>query len=222
MITQRRFATVLTISIIMLVVFINIFYIGYNKTLNIKVHNLTQQLEDIKTKNNIINSNLISIINSQSEKIKQLNLEKEEMSKQAAKLENTIKQMSASGKKPQNYKISEQVSRGGFDRYKGKLKYVGEWIGTCYTPCKQECGNNKGITASGNPVTPGKTIAVDTKYWKLGTKFYVEGIGECIGMDCGGGIKGKNRFDWCILDRKMALNLGKFKVKVYLIEEDTN
>jgi 3D (Asp-Asp-Asp) domain-containing protein len=38
-------------------------------------------------------------------------------------------------------------------------------------------------------------IAADPRYWKAGTRIYIEGIGVCRVRDTGGAIKGRNRFD---------------------------
>lgn len=142
-----------------------------------------------------------------------------ELSKQSAALENTVKKFSyATGTRPQNWRIPQEVSRGSYDRQRNNMEYVGEWLGTYYAPNPKECGNNKGLTASGLPVEPGRTIAVDPKYWKLGTKFYIEGIGEVQAIDTGSAIKGRNRFDFCVLDTKLS-GAGNFKAKVYVIKE---
>lgn len=149
-------------------------------------------------------------------KINTLVSKNQEQSKQAAALENTIKKFAyATGERPQNYIIPKTVSRGSYDRY--EKTYVGVWLGTYYAPNPKECGNNKGITASGRPVEPGKTIAVDPKYWKLGTRFYIEGIGEVLATDTGSAIKGRERFDYCVFDTKLS-GAGNFKAKVWVIK----
>jgi 3D (Asp-Asp-Asp) domain-containing protein len=135
---------------------------------------------------------------------------------ECANLENTIREFASVGKKPQNYKIADRVSRGSFDRLYDNLEYVGEWLGTYYAPTKEECGNNKGLTASGIPVTAGHTIAVDKRYWKLGTLFYLEGYGICEAIDTGSAIKGKNRLDYCVFSEDIS-HSGNFMVNVWLI-----
>lgn len=142
-----------------------------------------------------------------------------ELTVQSAELENTIKLFATSGKRPENYNVPEKISRGSYSIYRDKLKYVGEWEGTCYTPSPDECNNSKGITYSGKPVEPGRTIAVDPKYWELGTKFYIEGIGEVVATDIGSAVKGEKRFDWCLFDKTLAFTKGRFSAKVFLIED---
>lgn len=158
----------------------------------------------------------VSQIKEENQKFK---TENKELSDENANLENTIKSLCSTGTKPQNYRLPETVSRGSFVENRGNLEYVGVWTGTFYTPSADECSNNKGITASGRPVQPGKTIAVDPKYWKLGTRFYIEGIGEVVADDTGSKVKGRNRFDLCILDKETALKAGVVKRKVYLIKD---
>lgn len=136
---------------------------------------------------------------------------------QNIKLQNFIKEAAKAGVKPQNYGTSEIVT-DAVDY--SKLEYLGEFEGTAYTPTKEECGNDLGITASGKPIIPGVSVAVDTNYWKMGTKFYIEGLGYVVAMDTGGAIKGKYRFDYAVFDRDYAKQLGRRKYKVYLVKEE--
>jgi 3D (Asp-Asp-Asp) domain-containing protein len=96
---------------------------------------------------------------------------------------------------------------------------VGDWKVTYYTPSKKECGNTEGIGASGKQVIPGYSIAIDPKYWKYGTMFYVEGLGIVRADDAGSAIKGKNRLDYCILNSEIADRLGAETRKVWLLKE---
>jgi 3D (Asp-Asp-Asp) domain-containing protein len=132
------------------------------------------------------------------------------------RLQNTIKEWAALGVKPQNYIISEKVNRGDYER--SKREYVGKWLGTYYTPTVEECGNSKGIGSNGKPVSPGYTIACDIAHWKYNTKFFIEGIGIVTCGDTGSAIKGRNRFDLCVFDKKIS-HSGSFKAKVWRIIE---
>ncbi|MBQ9267019.1 MAG: hypothetical protein IJ217_01885 [Clostridia bacterium] len=133
------------------------------------------------------------------------------------KLQQSLKTAADVGIKPQNYGQAEEVT-SPVDY--SKLEYVGEFEGTAYTPSVEECSNNLGYTASGKPIIAGVSIAVDTKYWKLGTKFYVEGLGYVVAMDTGNAVKGKYRFDYAVFDKSYALKLGRQKWNVYLVKED--
>ena len=141
----------------------------------------------------------------------------EKLIKENINLQNTLLKAAASGITPQNYTIPED-SDSAVDY--SKLEYVGEFEGTAYTPSPEECSNSLGYTASGKPIVPGVSIAVDSKYWKLGTKFYIEGLGYVVAMDTGSAVKGKYRFDYAVFDRSFALKLGRQKWKVYLVTED--
>lgn len=131
-----------------------------------------------------------------------------------AALRETIKKMS--------YK--ENVSRHGtFLRDVTRLEDMelvqdlGEWRISYYTPTKEECGSNSGITANGEPVIAGYTCAADTSVWPFGTEFYVEGWGLVKVADRGGAIKGEKRMDICLNDRNHAFSLGIDYRKVWLV-----
>ena len=131
------------------------------------------------------------------------------------RLQDSLKMAASVGIQPQNYNIAEEAD-SAVDY--SKLSYIGEFEGTAYTPSADECSNNLGLTASGKPIVPGVSIAVDTKYWKLGTEFYIEGLGYVTAMDTGNAVKGKYRFDYAVFDKSFAMLLGRRKWKVYLVE----
>ena len=129
-------------------------------------------------------------------------------------LQNSLKLAAEAGIKPQNYTRPPVVtSRSGFDRW----EYLGKFEGTAYTPSREECGNNKGITYSGEPVVPGVSIAVDIRYWPIGTVFYIKGLGYVTAMDTGSKVGGKNRFDFAVFDKRFAFALGRQEWDVYLV-----
>ena len=140
----------------------------------------------------------------------------ERLIKENINLQNTLLKAASTGIKPQNYTIPED-SEVAVDY--DKLTYVGEFQGTAYTPSPDECSNSLGYTASGKAIVPGVSIAVDTHYWKLGTKFYIEGLGYVVAMDTGSAVKGKYRFDYAVFDKSFALKLGRQKWQVYLVNE---
>lgn len=152
----------------------------------------------------------------------------EELAYQAGSLEKTVKATLSTGKKkPQKYELPPSIStssydaalRDGADLTEDGMTYEGVWTMTVYTASVEECGSDKGITASGRPVVPGYSIAIDNHYWKFGTKFYIEGIGIVEANDTGGAIKGKNRLDLCIMNKDLAPAFGRSQVKVWLINE---
>ena len=81
-------------------------------------------------------------------------------------------------------------------------------VGMCYS------GDPK-VTASGQPTKPGITVAAP-KHIPFGTWLYIEGIGFRKVEDRGGRIK-KNKIDICFQTRKEAMEWGRRKVKVYII-----
>lgn len=88
---------------------------------------------------------------------------------------------------------------------------------TAYTATCEGCS---GITSTGinlieNP--DAKVISVDPTVIPLGTKVYVEGYGEAIAGDTGGGIKG-NRIDIFIPDKQDAIDYGVQTVKVKILD----
>ncbi len=130
------------------------------------------------------------------------------------RLQDTLKMAAAVGITPVNYDEAEKAD--SVVDY-SKLEYVGEFEGTAYTPSPDECSNNLGYTASGKPIVAGVSIAVDTNYWKLGTEFYIEGLGYVVAMDTGSAVKGKYRFDYAVFDKDFARKLGRRDWKVYKV-----
>ena len=84
-----------------------------------------------------------------------------------------------------------------------------------YCPCKKCCGKTNGITASGTVATEGRTVAADLPF---GTKIYIDGVGERIVEDRGGGI-GTGKIDIFMSDHNSALQFGVRKLDVYEVME---
>ncbi|QCR33855.1 3D domain-containing protein [Lysinibacillus sp. SGAir0095] len=88
---------------------------------------------------------------------------------------------------------------------------------TAYTASCEGCS---GITSTGinlleNP--DAKVISVDPTVIPLGSKVYVEGYGEAIAGDTGGGIKG-NKIDVFIASKEDAINFGVKQLKVKILD----
>lgn len=144
----------------------------------------------------------------------QLELSKNELTEDNLELQKSLKKAASAGVKPQSYKIYE----GDSLETNKKGRYLGKFLGTAYTPSAEECGNNKGITSSGRPIIPGVSIAIDNNHWPFGTIFYIKGLGYTVAMDTGSAIKGKKRFDFAVLDKKFAYELGQQYYDVYLVK----
>lgn len=147
-------------------------------------------------------------------KLNELQSENEKLKEDNLFLQNSVKIAASKGTRPKNYRLASEItSRSGVLRGKS----LGYFSITAYTPTKDECGSDRGITASGQPIIPGVTVAVDTRYWPIGTVFYIKGLGYVVAMDTGGAIKGRNRMDFAVLDREFAKRIGRKKFEVYLI-----
>ncbi len=102
---------------------------------------------------------------------------------------------------------------------KTKKKLLGEFDLTFYCPCSKCNGEWTGQpTASGAEMTTGTTIAVDPRVIPLGTKVYIEGIGERVAQDTGSAIKG-NKVDVLMDTHSECLELGRqYDKKIWIIE----
>ena len=116
-----------------------------------------------------------------------------------------------------------------FDLYeppKEELVYIGTFSNTFYCPCYRCNGNSHGITASGEPLTPYLSVAVDKRVIPLGTKLYIEFEnstskslnGYYMAHDTGGAVRG-NKIDICVGSHSEAYKYGVGKCKVYIVKE---
>ncbi|NMB46945.1 MAG: DUF348 domain-containing protein [Firmicutes bacterium] len=102
---------------------------------------------------------------------------------------------------------------------RGPVRYreVKDMTATAYYPGPESTGEwADGFTATG--VRAGFGIAaVDPKVIPLGTRLYVPGYGHALAADVGGAIKG-NRIDLCFETYQEAIQYGRRKVKVYIVD----
>jgi 3D (Asp-Asp-Asp) domain-containing protein len=87
---------------------------------------------------------------------------------------------------------------------------------SAYTASADECGNSKGITASGFKVKENRTIACPQKF-PFGLKIEIEGIGTLTCEDRGGAIKG-NKIDIYMLTKKEAKEFGRQNLMAQVVE----
>lgn len=78
---------------------------------------------------------------------------------------------------------------------------------SAYTASADECGNDKGVTASGLLVKKAQTLACPPEF-PFGAKVSIEGIGVLRCEDRGGAIKG-NKFDIYMETKKEAFAFGR-------------
>lgn len=77
-----------------------------------------------------------------------------------------------------------------------------------------------GITASGKKVKPG-TLAADTRYYPMGTVFYLPGYGYGVVEDRGGDIKGRHRLDLFFNSHQEGRNWGRQKIEAVVFPPGT-
>ncbi len=188
-----------------------------NQSLTTNSNNYKSQTDELSKLNNVLKEQNEQV-KKQLEELKKQNQRLEATRRELAddnlQLQKSLKKAASVGVKPQSYKIYS----GDNLETNTKGKYLGKFLGTAYTPCAEECGNNKGITSSGQPIVPGVSVAIDNTHWPYGTIFYIKGLGYTIAMDTGSAIKGKNRFDFAVLDKKFAYELGQQYYDVYLVK----
>lgn len=96
------------------------------------------------------------------------------------------------------------------------MRYLGRYKITGYDTCAKCCGKTDGVTASGTQATVGRTCAA-SKDLPFGTRLYIEGIGERIVEDRGGGVKG-DHIDVLCEDHPACYAITGY-YEVYIIEE---
>jgi len=102
-----------------------------------------------------------------------------------------------------------------------QLGYCGPdtFIVTAYLPIDEYEHRFHGITYSGVPAVPYRSLAVDPNVVPLGTWVYIEGLGWWRSEDTGNLIKG-NRLDICVTTRDEALQWGMQKRRVWYLMLD--
>ena len=97
------------------------------------------------------------------------------------------------------------------------VQYLGKYKLTAYCGCRSCSGKWGTRTASGKKAKQGRTIAVDRRKIKLGTKVKINGK-TYVAEDVGGGVKGKH-IDVYFSSHKQTKKFGKKTgVKVYKIK----
>lgn len=155
-------------------------------------------------------------------KLDRLEAEVAALLKENEQLRNTVKTAARAGVKVPSRGLPSRGSLGrDADRCFGWRQgtYVGQWVCTAYNPVAWQCDSTPEITATGNRVQPGYTAAIDPRYWRFGTRFYVAGLGEVIADDTGAKVKGRERIDICVQDIAFAKQLGKWVADVWVLDE---
>ena len=79
-----------------------------------------------------------------------------------------------------------------------------------------QLGQAEPITATGTTARAGRTVAVDPKVIPLGSRIFIEGLGERIAEDVGGGVKG-NHIDVYLGTVPQAFRFGVQRGRVSVI-----
>lgn len=79
-----------------------------------------------------------------------------------------------------------------------------------------QLGPGPAVTATGTAARHGRTVAVDPRVIPLGSRIYIEGVGERIAEDVGGGVKG-NHIDVYLATVPQAQHFGVRRATVSLI-----
>lgn len=96
------------------------------------------------------------------------------------------------------------------------MRYLGQFKITGYDTCSRCCGKTDGVTASGTQATVGRTCAAG-KDLPFGTRLYIEGIGERIVEDRGGGVNGEH-IDVLCQDHAQCYEITGW-YEVWIVEE---
>ena len=100
-----------------------------------------------------------------------------------------------------------------------KKTYLGRFYITHYCPCSRCCGVGGGkVTASGTRPTAGRTVGVNPRLIKYGTKLKVGKRKGYVAEDTGGGIGWKHLDIFCNSHQE-ALNAGVSYQNVWAITE---
>ena len=97
-----------------------------------------------------------------------------------------------------------------------KVKCLGTYKITAYCGCRSCSGKWGNRTASGRRAKQGRTISVDRRKIKLGTKVKIGGK-TYIAEDVGGNVKGKH-IDMYFSSHSQVKKFGKKYRKVYVVK----
>lgn len=106
----------------------------------------------------------------------------------------------------------------------GTIEDAGTWYCTAYC-CERRkhiCGTGSGITASGDPVEAFVSCALSKsslRKYPFGTHIYIEGVGERVVMDTGGGVR-HNQIDCAVDTHYNAVHWsGQGEHRVWVLKE---
>ena len=127
---------------------------------------------------------------------------------------NNLRKEMVQRKQEEAQRAAEEAARKA-EEQKSNLVSLGTFTITHYCPCSICNGGYTG-TATGAPLTPGETIAVDPSVIPYWSHVMINGH-EYIAEDCGGHIKG-HHIDLLVGDHSTALAKGTIKAEVFLVK----
>ncbi|WP_242856171.1 hypothetical protein [Ruminiclostridium josui] len=113
-----------------------------NQELTANTNNYKSQSDELSKLNNDLkkqNEEIKKQLEELKKQNQQLEAAKRELADDNLQLQKSLKKAAAVGVKPQSYKIFS----GDIPENISNRKYLGKFLGTAYTPCAEECGNNK-------------------------------------------------------------------------------
>ena len=181
-----------------------------NKKLSGKIH--SQRIELFEKNNQLMKSE--QYIEELKSKNDQLESDKKDINSKLSEKEKEVKKLH---KKIDSLKkeVSPTVSSVGDTKQTGKS--LGKYTVTAYTNFVESTGKSPGdpafgITASGKKTVEGVTLSCP-KNMKFGTKLYIEDVGVRECMDTGSAIVGKS-LDLFIADLNRAQEFGRQRLEV--------
>lgn len=105
----------------------------------------------------------------------------------------------------------------------GKVKLEDAGVFFCTAYCTEQyqhiCGEGHGITASGQPIQVGVTVAADQTIFPYGTVLYIDGVGIRVVQDKGAGVQGAH-LDVAVDTHENALTWSGYgEHRVWIIRE---
>lgn len=105
----------------------------------------------------------------------------------------------------------------------GKVELEDAGVFLCTAYCTEQyphiCGEGHGITASGQPIQAGVTVAADQTIFPYGTVLYIENVGIRIVQDKGAGVQGAH-IDVAVDTHENALTWSGYgEHRVWVIRE---
>ena len=213
--------------VFMLLTFQGLYIYKSQTNYNHEKNKLITENKILKTKNNKQQKDLEAdkknLENQQFELVKRDNM----INSLNSQIEDLKKKLAVKNSMSESDRI--KISRGGD---MPNISLIGVFKVTFYTPYD---GSGNGITATGKKAIPGQieninslnttnsanylpTVAVDPRIIPLGTKIYIEKLGEAIASDTGSAIRG-NILDYCVSSRSLASQLGVKNLKVWVINQ---